>query len=70
MPLPGTRYTRLAWPEHGGAAVDRELRLTLQHQEHLVSDVVRMAAAELVWLEAHDARANLRSNEQVSHVAG
>ena len=63
MPLPCACNARLAGSEHGCLAIDRELRLAVQHQKHFVTEIMRMTGADLVRIKAHDARANLRRDE-------
>src|SRR5579859_2990091 len=68
VPFARSRDAHLARPEHGRLPRNRELRLAVHHQEHLVTDVVSVTVADLARLEAHDARSDLGCYEEIPDV--
>src|ERR1700716_1372494 len=68
MPLACAREADLADTDNRRFAADRELGAAIQDNKHFMAEVVGVAVAHLARLEAHDARSNLRRDEEIAEV--
>src|SRR5439155_23342264 len=68
MPLAGARNADLRRTNNRRFASDRELGSASEDDKHFMTEVVGVAMADVARLEAHDARSDLRGDEEIADV--